>query len=87
MVKAGGVLVQRFFGWSAVAFAVAMIACLVAFEIIGSYVDEAGVLHEPFGLIPLAWCCAFLAGIAAAAYLVLRVVGASNKRIERTPRG
>ena len=29
------------------------VCCLVAFELIGSTVDEDGTLHEPFGLIPI----------------------------------
>ena len=27
--------------------------CLLAFNLIGSTVDAQGVLHEPFGLIPI----------------------------------
>ena len=29
------------------------LACFMAFNMIGSTVDEAGVLHEPFGLLPI----------------------------------
>lgn len=32
------------------------LACFVAFELIGSTVDENGTLHEPFGLIPIGFC-------------------------------
>ncbi len=31
------------------------VALMVAFNLIGSHVDENGWLHEPFALIPLAW--------------------------------
>lgn len=34
---------------------------------IGSYVDADGFLHEPFGLIPLAW----LAGLAGATLVAI----------------
>ena len=30
-------------------------ACVIAFEIIGSSVNEDGTLVEPFFLIPIAW--------------------------------
>ncbi|ELR67903.1 hypothetical protein C942_00211 [Photobacterium marinum] len=29
--------------------------CYVAFQITGSYIDETGILVEPFALIPLFW--------------------------------
>ena len=29
------------------------LACFVAFELIGATVDEHGLLHEPFALIPI----------------------------------
>lgn len=31
------------------------IMCWIAFNVIGSSVDAQGVLHEPFGLIPIGW--------------------------------
>jgi len=83
----GGERVKRFFGWSALVFGVASLGCLLAFWPIGSTVDEAGVLHEPFALIPLAWLCGFLAAAAGITYVVLRLVGSSSKRAERTPQG
>lgn len=30
-------------------------ACLLAFNLIGSTIDAQGMLHEPFGLIPIGW--------------------------------
>lgn len=35
-------------------------ALLIAFNLIGSYVDADGWLHEPFALIPMAWLCGLL---------------------------
>ncbi|WP_339357886.1 DUF3955 domain-containing protein [Aeromonas sp. MR19] len=34
-------------------FMVLGLACYMAFNMIGSTVDEAGVLHEAFGLLPI----------------------------------
>ena len=31
----------------------------LAFNLIGSYVDENGLLHEPFGLIPIGYLLIF----------------------------
>ncbi len=39
------------------------LCCLVAFRLVGSTVDSKGVLHEPFGLLPIGW---LLAGAGAA---------------------
>lgn len=30
-------------------------ACFIVFGLIGSHVDAAGVLREPFGLLPIGW--------------------------------
>lgn len=37
------------------------VACLVSYRVIGSYVDENGILIEPFALIPLFWIFQLLA--------------------------
>ncbi len=29
--------------------------CLVTYNVIGSHVDEAGILREPFALVPMTW--------------------------------
>ncbi len=47
----------------AIAFIAVGAGCGTAYNLIGSYVDETGLLHEPFGLIPLAYFFLFL-GIA-----------------------
>jgi hypothetical protein len=39
-------------------------ACSIAYVSIGSSLDEQGILHEPFALIPLGWLF-LLAGLAA----------------------
>jgi hypothetical protein len=41
--------------------------CALAYELTGSYVDAAGVLREPFALIPLGW----LSGLAGASLFFL----------------
>lgn len=32
------------------------IVCTILYTVIGTSVDAFGVVHEPFFLIPLAWC-------------------------------
>jgi hypothetical protein len=41
--------------------------CVLLFQRMGASVDAQGVLHEPFGLIPLAWVL-----FAAAVYFGVR---------------
>ena len=36
-------------------FLVFGVACLFMFKLIGSTLDEKGVLHEPFPLLPIGW--------------------------------
>ncbi len=43
--------------------------CVVSYWRIGSYVDADGFLHEPFGLIPLAW----LSGLVGAVLIAIAV--------------
>lgn len=45
-------------------FCVSGLLCSIAYNTIGSYVDENGVLVEPFGLIPLFWLFELLALLA-----------------------
>ncbi|KAB0463430.1 MULTISPECIES: DUF3955 domain-containing protein [Vibrio] len=47
-----------------VLFCISGILCLIAYNIIGSSVDENGFLVEPFGLIPLFWLFQLLALVA-----------------------
>lgn len=42
-------------------FSICGFACLIAYKAIGSYIDENGVLVEPFGFIPLFWLFQLLA--------------------------
>lgn len=44
-------------------------ALIVAYGVIGSHVDAAGWLHEPFACIPLAW----LSGLAGAVLVAVSV--------------
>jgi len=44
-------------------------ALIVAYSVIGSYVDADGWLHEPFACIPLAW----LSGLAGAVLVAIAV--------------
>ncbi|PKH04788.1 DUF3955 domain-containing protein [Moritella sp. Urea-trap-13] len=39
--------------WLSALFLIFSATCLISFNLIGSYVDETGLLVEPFGLIPL----------------------------------
>ncbi|MEO9496283.1 MAG: DUF3955 domain-containing protein [Vibrio splendidus] len=45
-------------------FCVSGLLCFIAYNTIGSYVDENGLLVEPFGLIPLFWLFELLALVA-----------------------
>ena len=57
------------------------VCCLVAFELIGSTVDEDGTLHEPFGLIPIGL---LLLGVAILLLLAGAVKGAWLRHHGRT---
>ncbi len=50
-----------------VLFCISGILCLIAYNTIGSYVDENGFLVEPFGFIPLFWLFQLLALVAFSA--------------------
>lgn len=41
----------KVFSWISVAFLICAAACVVAFNLIGSTIDENGILHEPFFLV------------------------------------
>jgi hypothetical protein len=55
---------------AAVASFLAAKGCYELFQRIGSRLDDQGILHEPFGLIPLGWLFVF----AGAVLLVLSLV-------------
>ncbi|MFP2768147.1 DUF3955 domain-containing protein [Oceanisphaera sp. KMM 10153] len=42
-------------------FCMSGVVCLMAYAVIGSYIDENGLLVEPFGFIPLFWLLELLA--------------------------
>lgn len=51
------------------------IGCVLRYQQIGSYVDDDGMLHEPFALIPIGYLLAFLGlilGIASIAQSITR---------------
>jgi hypothetical protein len=45
-------------------------ACLFAFRLIGSPIDQDGVLHEPFPLIPIGWLLISLGVVAGVVHVV-----------------
>ena len=57
----------------------AALFCMLGFRQIGSYVDEQGVLREPFGLIPLG----YLFATAALCWTVCLVISAVRRRNRR----
>ena len=61
------------FLWSFVAFGALGAACFLAFALIGSSVDEHGLLHEPFILVPIGWLSSFVSGICLLASFASRV--------------
>lgn len=69
--------------WIASAFIITGIGCILAFNLIGSTVDESGMVQEPFFLIPLG-IITFLMGIVVGVLaLVSRIkdkkkMGANN---------
>ncbi|CAK6689560.1 hypothetical protein OGCDGJMD_00655 [Cyanobium usitatum str. Tous] len=49
---------------SSAGLAAGSVACLLAFQMIGSRVDSKGVLREPFGLLPISALLLLGSGIA-----------------------
>jgi hypothetical protein len=70
-------VLKRF--WLSALFLAFSMVCLLSFNLIGSYVDENGLLVEPFGFIPLFWLFILLA-------LVSFFVSLFRKRKNRTDR-
>jgi len=48
--------------------------CGIAFNVIGSSVDEQGFLQEPFALIPIGWLAFLLGLLTGGIYLIRRIV-------------
>ena len=62
------------------------VACLFMFKSIGSTLDEQGVLHEPFPLLPIGWLF-ILGGIGSLlVYGIARIVHALMSRRINTRR-
>ncbi|MGL5324940.1 MAG: DUF3955 domain-containing protein [Aeromonas sp.] len=60
--------------------AVMGVACLLAFELIGSTVDESGLLHEPFGLIPIGFMLMAVGALLALPGLIRDVIREVRER-------
>ena len=58
---------------SAIVFLVLSIACILAYNASGQYIDSDGVLHEQFGLIPLGWM-SFILSSGFAIYHLIRQI-------------
>ncbi len=58
-------------------FAVLALTCGIAFNVIGSHVDEQGILREPFMFIPLFWLFIALM-LVSSLIIVLKIL--TNKR-------
>ena len=56
--------------WLSSLFLLLAVVCAVSYISIGSYVDEEGVLREPFGFIPLFWLFLLLSGLSFLATLI-----------------
>ncbi|WP_240037764.1 DUF3955 domain-containing protein [Aeromonas sobria] len=59
------------------------LACFVAFELIGSTVDENGTLHEPFGLIPIGFLFVAVGGLLTLPRLIRTLVGRCRHRASK----
>lgn len=46
------------------------IACFIALNVIGTHIDDQGILHEPFALIPIG----YLLSLAGVLSVLLRIV-------------
>jgi hypothetical protein len=55
---------------AAIVLILSSFACIVAFEVIGSSVNDNGTLVEPFFLIPIAWLLFVSGGILAIATFI-----------------
>jgi hypothetical protein len=55
---------------TAIALMLGALGCIIAFEAIGSEVNEDGTLVEPFFLLPIAWLLFVIGGILAIATFI-----------------
>lgn len=61
-------------------------ACLLAFNLIGSTIDAQGMLHEPFGLIPIGWLLILGGAALGLAGLTRAILHLSKTRSDRQAR-
>jgi hypothetical protein len=55
---------RRPWGLASAGFGALAALCFIGFKATPARLDEQGVLHEPFGLIPLGYLCALLAAVS-----------------------
>lgn len=60
--------------WLGVLLLIAAVTCGVAYNIIGQEVDEQGMLHEAFFLIPMTWLFLLLGVVTGGVNLVARII-------------
>lgn len=51
---------------------IAGVGCFILFKLIGSTMDSAGILHEPFFLVPIGYLFLLMGMISTVVYLVRR---------------
>lgn len=56
-----------------ITFLLLSIICFFTFTLIGSYIDENGVLIEPFFLIPIGWLL-FLLALVLEIIVIIRII-------------
>ncbi|MFA0195156.1 DUF3955 domain-containing protein [Vibrio sp. 10N.222.55.E8] len=59
--------------WLPIIISIVGWGCGVAYTIIGSYIDDHGILVEPFALIPLFYLCQLIAVLLTLVQVILRV--------------
>jgi hypothetical protein len=64
---------RRLFGWMSVVLMASGILSWMAFLMIGSEVDAAGYLREPFALIPIGWLCLLGTLVTGTIYSLMRL--------------
>jgi prepilin signal peptidase PulO-like enzyme (type II secretory pathway) len=74
-------ILARFFSLKMAVFMFFLAAlCIATFNVIGSSLDNQGILHEPFFLIPIAWLCVFIGLFALLGAIIASVMERINKK-------
>jgi drug/metabolite transporter (DMT)-like permease len=74
-----GKVIRRILPWLSALALFGGLASWGAYALIGSYVDDQGLLHEPFFLIPTGWLFIFASLAVGGLYLVVRLMQALRK--------